>query len=624
MKLNKWFFGAAAMAMMASCSDNYSGEPTPAPEATGSGYISIALGLPNNAGTRANDEFDDGTKDEYEVSNLGIIFFTGREDEAKFYKAHIVPKENWDKKGESDDQITSIRSVTFPVDITENSETLWALAVINYSNIMRIDKTGEVILNSDNSKFNGSIKEFMKLTTTASLSTNENFFMTNTPYVTMPGSGNFAPTGFVHFLAMVDKEKIKETENDAKNNPAAEIFVERAVAKVIVTTSDDMESVSDIEKIEWVLDNTEPTSYVARNLVPSYDATEAPEWLTYDTANKELALYGYRFAGNTAFENGKNMYRIYFGIDPNGNGRDEKNPGTALNVLTDADLTVAGKYPFKSVGASYPQYCYENTFDVAHQDYHNTTRALLKVTYKDGEFYTRGIDRKTKYTFNDAAATLAHFVLENKTVVDTWSEHSADAITITMTDLEYKDKTAENDWFRVEYEVKDGRLIVSDFTLYDGGKNDEGNKKEVPLKLEGDNTKDTVIADINSMATFNAYVNGVSYYAIRIKHFGDDLTPWVEPKNADGTLMDTPNTDIAYGITRDGETTAKNNYLGRYGVLRNNWYELNINSINKFGEPTIGDLPLDGTPDDKTEPEQSIACKINILSWAKRSQDVDL
>ncbi|MDE7408886.1 MAG: Mfa1 fimbrilin C-terminal domain-containing protein, partial [Muribaculaceae bacterium] len=247
-------------------------------------------------------------------------------------------------------------------------------------------------------------------------------------------------------------------------------------------------------------------------------------------------------------------------------------------------------------------------------------------TYKDGEFYTRGIDRKTKYTFNDAAATLAHFVLENKTVVDTWSEHFKEAITITMTDMVYDkdDKTAENDWFKVVYEVKDGRMTVTDFTLYDG----TADRNVVSLLVKEGETakdvKDAAIASINSMATFNAYVGGVSYYAVRIKHFGDDLTPWVEPKNADGTLMDTPTTDVSYGITTDGELKAKNNYLGRYGVLRNNWYELNISSINKFGEPTIKDLPLDGTPDDKTEPEQAIACKINILSWAKRSQNVEL
>ncbi|MDE7409843.1 MAG: hypothetical protein K2N09_07455, partial [Muribaculaceae bacterium] len=399
MKLNKWFFGAAAMAMMASCSDNYSGEPTPGTEANGSGYISIALGLPNNAGTRANDVFGDGTDDEYKVSNLGIIFFTGREDNATFYKAYNVSEAAFDYKGPDKDQITSIKKVTFPVNITETSENLWALAVVNYTPIMSINEAGDVTLNSDNSKFTGSIKDFMKLTTKASLSTKDNFFMTNTPYVTMPGSGNFAPTGFVHFLAMVDKEKIKETENDAKNNPAAEIFVERAVAKVIVTTSDNMESVSDIESIEWVLDNTEPVSYVARNLVSSYDATEAPEWLTYNTGFITEALYGYRFAGNNAFENGKNMYRIYFGIDPNGDGigLDEKK----LTVLDES----AEFKPVANGENLYPQYCYENTFDVKHQDYHNTTRALLKVTYKDGEFYTRGIDRKTKYTFNDAAAT---------------------------------------------------------------------------------------------------------------------------------------------------------------------------------------------------------------------------
>ena len=51
---------------------------------------------------------------------------------------------------------------------------------------------------------------------------------------------------------------------------------------------------------------------------------------------------------------------------------------------------------------------------------------------------------------------------------------------------------------------------------------------------------------------------------------------------------------------------------------------INIDAINSYGEPSAADLPLNTTPDDKSELEEAIACRINILSWAKRVQSEEL
>lgn len=97
------------------------------------------------------------------------------------------------------------------------------------------------------------------------------------------------------------------------------------------------------------------------------------------------------------------------------------------------------------------------------------------------------------------------------------------------------------------------------------------------------------------------YEKGESYYIARIKHFGDDLTPWKEG-------------DDTYG---------KNNlkWLGRYGVLRNNWYDLTIEKISGPGYPDVPEVKPD-TPDD--EDTKYINVSVKILDWAKRSQSVDL
>ena len=61
-------------------------------------------------------------------------------------------------------------------------------------------------------------------------------------------------------------------------------------------------------------------------------------------------------------------------------------------------------------------------------------------------------------------------------------------------------------------------------------------------------------------------------------------------------------------------------YLGRYGVVRNNWYELNINKITALGSPIVPDVNIDMS-DDNNEDKKYFAVEIHILSWAKRVQN---
>ena len=105
------------------------------------------------------------------------------------------------------------------------------------------------------------------------------------------------------------------------------------------------------------------------------------------------------------------------------------------------------------------------------------------------------------------------------------------------------------------------------------------------------------------------YVNGIAYYPITIKHFGDDLTPW---SNKTATKAD------PYGTTKQSE-----NFLGRYGVLRNNWYNITISSIKNVGSAVVPEIKIDDpTTGDKTD--NYISVRINVLSWAKRTQNEEL
>lgn len=121
----------------------------------------------------------------------------------------------------------------------------------------------------------------------------------------------------------------------------------------------------------------------------------------------------------------------------------------------------------------------------------------------------------------------------------------------------------------------------------------------------------------HQLAKVEYFKGGVSYYVIRVKHFGDDLTPWnsgeyaTKPVNGD--------VDAIY----PNDTRRDANYLGRYGMVRNNWYDIKLGEILKVGSSTVPEVSGDDTPDDELD-ELYIKARINILSWAKRTQNWNL
>ena len=145
-------------------------------------------------------------------------------------------------------------------------------------------------------------------------------------------------------------------------------------------------------------------------------------------------------------------------------------------------------------------------------------------------------------------------------------------------------------------DIKDGTsgAVLEAATTY-GTKTGEQIVKEINEKLgltDGAGRPEAMVG-------INTYLNGVTYYIARVKHFGL-LTPWSSGES--------------YGTDND-------KYLGRYGMLRNNWYDLTVGNVYGPGYPGVP--PVDpNQPDDENEKYLSVSVK--ILSWAKRSDTVDL
>ena len=123
---------------------------------------------------------------------------------------------------------------------------------------------------------------------------------------------------------------------------------------------------------------------------------------------------------------------------------------------------------------------------------------------------------------------------------------------------------------------------------------------------------DIVMEDlgVTTDVTVDYYHNGAMYYAIPIRHFDDNESPDLT-------------TDENYAEWKDARFVYPEKYTGRYGLLRNNWYELTINSITGLGSPTKP-TPEPEDPDDPKDKTYYINATINILGWAKRGHNYDL
>lgn len=612
-KFKLFTFALAAIALAACSSDEVTAPSSGSNTgfgADGTGYLKLSINLPTrNAGaaTRAaNDQTADGDASEYAVNNATLLLFKGaNQNDATFQAAYDMTL-NWNQ-GLDDDQITSqgtkvqkINSIT-----AADGEKIYALVVLNRNSVFTVDNAANTIKFGED-VFSGSFKDFtVKTVASASALTGNGYFMTNAVMTDKPGSA--AISGQTTTILADVSGKIYQTELLAQENPAADIFVERAVAKVQLTqniTSSNL-TVGSTELTYtisgWALANQNTSSYIVRNwnqsaegITPSGDGWYA---LRSDgdgmLESSSLTANPYRFAGYTVAEEESGnpataAYRTYFGIDPN--YKDDAS-------FTDAPATASGMTFDDNT-----KYCLENTFDVAHQNVKNTTCAIIKAKFTlpaewgGTDFYTVNDIRTTIYKKSEAENAILkqagdlynNAILETAKNDETFSGKTE--ITVTPKEVTYT----------VDEDTKNLTLTKVTFTATEEG--GDATTKDYDLSAEQ-------LEAVQKAITVTQYTNAEAYYTVLIKHFGDELTPWNRATK----------TTVAYP---DDQRQANKNWLGRYGVLRNNWYEIEVNGVSAIGSATVPSVNTDTTPDD--EVENYISVKINLLSWAKRKQSVTL
>ena len=608
MKIKHLFGLAVIAAMTASCSSNEdlgtAGSGTGNNE-TGVGYATFTINLPSVSGTRAaNDDFAEGTASEYAVNDATLVIFEKgtetSENKFKFVEAVSLGNlEPWKKDNESNNGITTEATITAKLNSASvgTTDKYYALVILNN----KVGTNNKVTLPTSTTTTYGEWNVAKNASLESFVNNKDGFYMANAPKFE---AADQEPT------TLVKIEGIYRTKEEAQSKAATTIHVERGLAKVTVGSSSvtvGSSSTKDyfgtaganatgakyssdkVQITKWALDVTNKhsfpvhvTSGLQAGITPT-DPTEDQTVPAYANIWKNAAATPgtipatSRFVSNSTTATFK---RVYWGIDPNySKNLTDKAACEKEFTLVKADGSDAA---WKT--STEPLYCLENTFDINHMMQGQTTRVVFKATYSPHGF----ADNETFYKIGNNTDIWNKTKLEAQIKAkaqEVLSETDADKVTVKL-------DATENDIAG----TAGTKILTEDNVLHDGSKVSADKIKAINEKL---GLKDKTSTDpIVGIAT---YASGESYYIARIKHFGDDLTPWAAG-------------DETYG----GKDL---NWLGRYGVLRNNWYNLTVNSISGPGYP---DVPEVKPTDSDDENFKYINVSVNILDWAKRSQKVDL
>ena len=564
----KNLFGMAVMATaLVACSsnDDLASNGKDNVGKTGEAYASFRINLPTTTGngTRGDEavkdgtpSFEHGTAAEYEVKNGTILIF---DTDGNFVEsAELGTMNPWtDVKTNG---VTTAAIATVKLEKVTVGGNYKALVLLNNNS----KTTPKVTLPTTADTYTSWSKDVDKVDVDQYVST-DGIFMANAPKYT---GTTTEPT------TLVKINHVCASPEEAQAKAATTVYVERGLAKVTMenfatkgyTVADGTYKDATVKIENWKLDVTNKSTFPVHQ-TGTLKASWGDIWKTprfYDGTN-------------TVFK------RVYWGIDPNYSGVANQtlaNCKDAFKMITNAQVDgVAGT----------PQYCLENTFDLANMMQGQTTRVVFKA-----KFIPKG-----------CTAAETFYKIGNNTAIWKKADLEKQILAVALNAMKITDPD-EQAMYSVDLAkgsnisgVAGQHLIAVENIKFDAGESTKTSKVS-PAIVNTVNEKLGLKEEGGKIITgISTYLNGEAYYIARIKHF-NELTPWTA-----GTDYGTNNAD----------------FLGRYGVLRNNWYSLSVNTVSGLGYPEVPEVKPN-VPDD--ENDQYINVEVKILDWAMRNQVIDL
>lgn len=598
MKKNYCYWMVLLALLLGGCTDNEVGPGKEHnPDAIKDAYTSVTIQLPTVKGmskvTTVNT--DDGTANEYAVKDLTLLFFStpnGEEgsgtsvSEGDYVLSEVISTIPGLSTGTS-----SLSPSVIPSESalgTSKSFKTGAIAVSkNYVRVLALVNASKVTeLATGILNIGSSFKDINKAVTLVSIGHlaggtdhTGGFLMVSAPLLNQTSNE-------VTTLYVCDP---KPSADEATNNPVR-MQVERIVAKVelkikdalyvedadgkyYVTVDEGSHKGDKINILGWTLGNTNTQVFPFRVAKGGWKTEFTKVWNAMHTNE-----------------------RLHWAEDPNYNYSGASWPTGTFSTPSTVE-TSTPTADDKDTWKKKVEYCLENTCHYSKMYRSQVTRVIVKAEYIPAATASVAGGNNTKDddgTWWSFTSVAAHYSATNLYInlFDKLKQEIGDgpnapnSVTVDNNKL-----GASGGGWSVELATVDDmpshyRIASASYT------NGEGST--INVTSEAINSFDKKYGQIQK------YDKGICYYDIFIRHF----------TNSEG------------GYDADWQNT--NGYAaeqeGRYGVVRNNWYIITINSIRQQGEPNI---PIDKEIPVDVE-NAYIDCDIMITPWAKRNQEADL
>lgn len=566
----------------------------------GKAWMSLDINMPiHDVATRSS--FENGAPNEYAVKTMMLVLFHGdgetTEDNMTVASTYVVDYSN--PTDGPDPQVTNHKTVTIQVtdENIRNSDRLAVLVIANAS---------------------PGISSGDKFSTIKALISGIVNTMDETDYFVMSNARlakAYAANAELFTLVNIDASYFFPTEEESRGNPAGHINIERLAVKTTVEDglSETNHKILGNEyatftsnDLTFALDNYNTTGYLCKHLTS----------VDYERMVESEAVEPYY----------PYVYRTYWAEDANYSGSSGlTNVPYATYLLYDD----AQKSAFwKSTGSSV--YCAENTFDVGHMQDNCTTSVLVRLKLNNGgDFYTTSVTGQD-VIFQPPSTTLEE---QGTSASSSFSRTRSNEVTYDGTNTATIDdylrtwlmqqSSALRSWVRdyagnepkhLKIEVSGNAetglatATLSQTAQTSGtGFNKFESLTNAYEETGGVTLKAHLQALLNSL-TIKFYDDGYCYYRVLIRHFDD--TQFTKPWASDASMTNNSTAQVYGGDTE--------NNLGRYGMVRNNWYNISIRSITHVGSPIIPALTEDA--DDKVS--QFLNATLSINGWTSHKQNL--
>lgn len=397
---------------------------------------------------------------------------------------------------------------------------------------------------------------------------------------------------------------IEDSKAKAQNNPIT-IHVERIVAK--------MSASIDLKDIDGVAVSPENVSYNGETFqIYKLSSTKIDEgapnsgtevyirflgWNVTGTRNSARLIkkinidWDNKFDGWNINWNDANNFRSYWAVNPSSGNVDDDYSFIDFNLVTSLKFDQSGNninytYALENAGKADDGMSSEavNTMMITAAQLVDHSGAPLSLAKWGGAIYNFS-NTQAKEDLMNIWATYSK--IYKQTNSNTWETITADDIKLVATEPgsaedAFEDEAQQRYFARLTLVDESGKYAIyksgsGNNTILDKG--DEGNGYDFDADL--------IKLALESIGVIKYWNSGYSYYWIDIPHYGSDI--------------------LNNGIFTEG--------IGKYGIVRNNWYNFILESVNGLGIP-VADPDKVIYPERPDDPyEAYLGVKIDILPW---------